>query len=188
MVAASGRQLGFWGGESEGDERASRAFARVQAMLGPDAVTVPEWRGGRGPADQVGRVPVHAVDLSRRELRPAAARQGPAADPPWPGRVPSPSPATVHAEPLPCEVVDPAGAAVSVSGRGALSGAPARLSVRGGSWVELEGWAGPWPVDERWWDPPAHRRRARFQVVDTDGRAHLLAVERGHWWVEATYD
>jgi protein ImuB len=182
VVAASGRQLGFWGGEAEGDERASRAFARVQGMLGPDAVTVPEWRGGRGPADQVGRVPVHAVDLSRRDLRPDAAR------PPWPGRVPSPSPATVHAEPLPCEVVDPAGAAVSVSGRGALSGAPARLSVRGGSWVELEGWAGPWPVDERWWDPPAHRRRARFQVIDVDGRAHLLAVERGQWWVEATYD
>ena len=51
-----------------------------------------------------------------------------------------------------------------------------------------EGWAGPWPVDERWWDPPAHRRRARFQVVDDDGEAHLLAVEGGRWWVEATYD
>jgi protein ImuB len=187
VMAASGRQLGFWGGEAEGDERASRAFARVQGLLGPDAVSVPEWRGGRGPAEQVGRVPVHAVDLSHRDLRANSGR-GAWSDPPWPGRVPPPSPATVHAEPVPCEVVDRAGAAVSVSGRGVVSNPPVRLSVRGGAWVDLEGWAGPWPVDERWWDPPARRRRARFQVVDTDGGAHLLVVEGGRWWVEATYD
>ena len=64
VVAATGRQLGFWGGEAAGDERAVRALARVQGLLGADAVTVPEWRGGRGPADQVVRVPAQAVDLS----------------------------------------------------------------------------------------------------------------------------
>jgi len=187
VVAAKGRQLGFWGGEAEGDERAARAFARVQGMLGPDAVSVPEWRGGRGPSDQIGRVPVHAVDLSRRDLHPDRGRRA-WSSPPWPGRVPRPSPATVHAEPLPCEVVDRGGVAVSVSGRGVVSAAPARLSVRGGAWVELEGWAGPWPADERWWDASTHRRRARFQVVDVDGGARLLTVEGGRWWVEATYD
>jgi protein ImuB len=50
------------------------------------------------------------------------------------------------------------------------------------------GWAGPWLLDERWWDPPVRRRRARFQVVTADGRAHLLVVEDGQWWLEATYD
>ena len=85
-------------------------------------------------------------------------------------------------------MVDAEGSAVWVGGRGSPSAAPARLSVDGGPWVEVAGWAGPWPVDERWWDPPAHRRRARFQVVGADGRAHLLAVENGRWWVEATYD
>ena len=53
---------------------------------------------------------------------------------------------------------------------------------------EVVAWAGPWLADERWWDPPAHRRRARFQVVTADGRAHLLAIEGGCWWAEATYD
>jgi protein ImuB len=184
VTAASGRQLGFWGGEAESDERAARALARLAGLLGPDAVTVPEWRGGRSPSDQIVRVAAHAVDLSRHDIRPAVASRAA----PWPGRVPSPSPATVHAEPLACEVVDRQGSVVSVDARGAASAAPARLSVRGGPWVDLTGWAGPWPTDERWWDPPAHRRRARFQVVDGDGRAHLLAVERGGWWVEATYD
>jgi protein ImuB len=187
VVAASGRQLGFWGGEARHDERAARAFARVQAMLGPDAVTVPEWRGGRGPGEQVGRVPVHAVDLGDRQLRPTVGAAA-WAEPPWPGRVPSPSPATVLAERQPCEVVDADGQPVVVSGRGVASAAPARLSVRGGPWVAVEAWAGPWPADERWWDPGAHRRRARFQVVDAAGSAHLLALEGGRWWVEAVYD
>ena len=35
------------------------------------------------------------------------------------------------------------------------------------------GWAGPWPLDERWWDEHRHRRMARFQVVTADGAAHL---------------
>jgi hypothetical protein len=43
-------------------------------------------------------------------------------------------------------------------------------------------------VDERWWDPPAHRRRARFQVETADGVVRLLTVEGGAWSVEALYD
>jgi protein ImuB len=54
--------------------------------------------------------------------------------------------------------------------------------------AEVVGWAGPWLLDERWWDPPVRRRRARFQVVTAGGRAHLLVVEDGQWWLEATYD
>src|SRR5690606_22463681 len=55
---ATGRQLGFWGGRSPEGERAERALARVQALLGPGSVLVPEWKGGRDPADQVRLVPV----------------------------------------------------------------------------------------------------------------------------------
>jgi len=183
VVAASGRQLGFWGGESAGDDRAERALARVQGLLGPDAVTVPEWRGGRGPGEQVVRVPVHTVDLTGPRLGRPEARATP-----WPGRVPSPSPAIVYPEPVPCDVVDADGQAVGVSGRGLITASPARLSGRGGPGAEVTAWAGPWPVDERWWDAPTHRRRARFQLVTADGRAHLVHLEGGRWWVEATYD
>jgi protein ImuB len=102
---------------------------------------------------------------------------------PWPGQVPPPAPATVHVPPLPTEVVDAAGAPVAVTGRGLLAAPPARLAG-----AAITAWAGPWLADERWWDPPAHRRRARFQMVTTDGVAHLVALENGRWWVEATYD
>ena len=184
VVAARGRQLGFWGGETLIDERILRAVARVQGTLGLEAVTVPELRGGRGPADRAARVPVTAVDLTAP--RPAA-RLG-TVTAPWPGRIPAPAPATVPDEPEPVEVVDAAGRPVGVTGRAEVTAPPARLSRSGRSSVAVAAWAGPWPVDERWWEPTRHRRRARFQVLDAEGTAHLLSVEAGRWWIEATYD
>src|SRR5205085_1064867 len=52
-----GRQLGFWGGEAVADERAGRALARLQGMLGPEAVVTAVVGGGRSPAEQVRLVP-----------------------------------------------------------------------------------------------------------------------------------
>lgn len=184
VVAARGRQLGFWGGETRVDERIWRAVARLQGQLGAEAVTVPEVRGGRSPAERVVRVPVATVDLT--EDRPAAAVEHVTA--PWPGQVPAPAPATVLADPEPVLVADARGAPVTVSGRTEVSAPLATLALAGRAPVALTAWAGPWPVDERWWDPDRHRRRARFQVVDQHGAAHLLAVEAGRWWREATYD
>ena len=156
-----GRQMGFWGGDRAVAERVARALARVQGMLGPEAVVVGVPAGGRSPGEQVQLVPWG-------ERPPAAAAA--AAGPPWPGRIPPPSPATVHAVPVPAEVAD------------------ARLSVAGGPWSAVTAWAGPWPVDERWWDDAAHRRRSRWQVLTADGTAHLLSQEGDRWEVEATYD
>jgi protein ImuB len=183
VVPARGRQLGFWGGSTAAADRAARGVARVQGLLGPEAVAVPELRGGRGPGERVALVPAGAVDLSvpRQAVAPGASAA------PWPGQVPAPAPGLVPVEPVPVQVVDEGGVVVAVSGRGLLVGVPHRLAVGGSSWVVVEAWAGPWPADERWWDPRAHRRRARFQVI-AGGRAHLLVLERGRWWLEATYD
>ncbi|HUQ39292.1 MAG TPA: DNA polymerase Y family protein [Acidimicrobiales bacterium] len=174
---ADGRQTGFWGSAAAVDERAARALARVQGMLGPDAVQTAVITGGRGPGEQVLLVPWG-------EPRP----EPPEAERPWPGRVPAPAPASVHAAPPVAEVVDGDGRAVVVTGRCAVSAPPARVSIGGAPWADVTGWAGPWPVDERWWDPPAHRRRARFQVTTSAGPALLLTVEAGAWSVAATYD
>ena len=106
---------------------------------------------------------------------------------PWPGQVPAPAPAIVYAEPLPAEVVDATGATVAVDGRGLLGPLPSRVRIQGRAWSPITGWAGPWLVDERWWDPAAHRRLVRLQAT-TDQGAYLLRLTGGRWWVEATYD
>ena len=69
-----------------------------------------------------------------------------------------------------------------------LTTAPTRLSIDRGPWEAITGWAGPWTADERWWDPSAHRRLARLQVVVGSGAAYLLLLEGGRWGVEASYD
>ena len=176
VVPDDGRQLGFWGGLKEADERAARGVARLQGLFGPDAVAVPERRGGRGPGERVGLVPAHGVRLGTEVTADDADR-------PWPGHLPAPSPAVVHPEPATVDLVDAEGEAVRVSGRGLLIGTPARVGGR-----EVIGWAGPWPSEERWWDPAASQRRARLQVVLAGGTAHLLSLERGCWSLEATYD
>jgi protein ImuB len=174
---AKGRQVGFWGGQRDGDERAGRALARVQGMLGPDAVVMAVEAGGRAPGEQVGLVPWgDSPPISDHQQRP------------WPGRVPSPAPATIFTRPVTAEVIDRYGSPVLVNGRGHAVSEPARLSIAGGHWTEVIGWAGPWPLDERWWDSEAHRRQARWQIVTADGAAHLLIVEHGRWSVEGSYD
>ncbi len=184
VMPARGRQHGFWGGETEADERAGRALARVQGMLGVAAVTIPERRGGRGPADVVVRAPFVGVDGDDGQ------RCGVALDAPWPGRVPSPLPTLLPTELLPIQVLDAKGALVWVSGRGTLSAEPSMVrfddAARGG--ISIAGWAGPWPCDERWWDQLTHRRRARLQLALVDGRALLVQIEQGSWSVEAMYD
>src|SRR3954447_12024329 len=100
-----GRQLGFWGGEAVADERAGRALARLQGMLGPDAVVTAVVGGGRSPAEQVRLVPWGDPREPALAVGPVRSAVG-VESPPWPGRVPAPAPATVHVDPVPAEVVD----------------------------------------------------------------------------------
>jgi protein ImuB len=248
VIPDRGRQLGFWGEETETEQRAARALARIQGLLGPEAVGTARLRGGRDPADRVALTPAADPPPSdpgspgsgspslgssvsdfpasssrvsdpaafllpriaghRRPVIPApgipdrrapgARGHGPVGTPgagpgdlrgavPWPGQVPAPAPTIVYARPLPAEVVDATGATVAVDGRGLLGPLPSRVRIQGRAWSPITGWAGPWLVDERWWDPAAHRRLVRLQAT-TDQGAYLLRLTGGRWWVEATYD
>ncbi len=176
LVRATGRQLALWG-DAVVSDRVARAAIRVQAMLGHERVTRPVAAGGRRPGEQVLLVPFGDAGVPQRP-----------ADRPWPGQIPAPSPATVYPAPQPASVTDSAGEVVSVGGRAGLSAAPARLSVDGGPARLVTAWAGPWPVTQRWWDPPQACRQARFQLVTDDGHAWLAALQDGRWQIEARYD
>ena len=165
----------LWGGLGEEDRlRARRALVRVQGLLGPDAVKVPILSGGRSPIERITFIPLGDEPV-------------PAANPdqPWPGQLPEPSPTVLLDDPV--EVLDVDGNPVRVTARGLFTADPVRLEAPGCA-GRLSWWAGPWPVDERWWDPERHSRRARFQVVTDDGIARLVVLERGRWSVAATYD
>lgn len=179
IVPETGRQLALWGGASAADERAARAFARIQGLLGPEAVCLPVRTGGRRPGEMIALVPWgDARDV------PAAAT----ADRPWPGSLPPPHPTTVLALPSSVDVLSADGASVRVSRRGSIDAEPVSVRLPGESAVAITGWAGPWPLEERWWDVQAARRQARLQVTTESGRALLLVLEGGAWWLEAAWD
>jgi protein ImuB len=195
--ADEGLQLGLWGGQSDADRRAARAIARLTTLTSDDAVAVPVWNGGRLPADRYRWVPAATVDLDGRARAVSSAGTGSGPDGPWPGTLPSPSPATVFERPYPAEVLDEHGSPVRVSARGAVSGHPSTLLLltgddatgwRRGRPRSIVAWAGPWPVEERWWEPLRHRRLARFQVVTDDHDGYLVVAEHQRWWVSARYD
>ncbi len=195
--ADDGMQLGLWGGQSEADRQAARAIARLTTLTSEAAVTVPVWHGGRLPADRYRWVPASLVDLDQRVRAVSAAGTASSPAGPWPGTLPSPSPATVFVEPHPAEVLDEHGEPVRVSARGMVSGRPSTLLLltgddatgwRRGRPRPIVAWAGPWPIEERWWEPDGQRRLARFQVVTDDHDGYLVVAEHRRWWISARYD
>lgn len=179
-----GVQESLWTGSGErsadtrdADDRAARALARVQGLLGPEAVRTAVRGGGRSPLDRITWIRWG----DPREPR-ASAEQ------PWPGQLCAPSPATVFPRPRPVRVTDAGLAPIGVTGRYLVTATPALLTIGSNTPEVIEGWAGPWPVEERWWDTENSRRRARFQVLTVGGSAWLLSVENGQWWAEARYD
>jgi protein ImuB len=188
VIHDDGRQLTLWGPESAGAahgaggpggdlEQIDRALARVQGMLGPDAVVTAVVGAGRDVREQVRLVSWGEP----RDVLPADAC-------PWPGRLPAPSPATVLSSSRPAVVTDPDGMPVTVTGRCAVTAPLSWLRVGQQPPAAITGWAGPWPLDVRWWDRLTPRRRARFQIATADGAGLLLMCENGRWSVEALYD
>lgn len=183
VVSAGALQLPLWGDLGAGDQadrqRARRVLVRVQGLLGPDAVQVPVLSGGHGPAERI-------------TLTPLGDELVPRADPeqPWPGRLPEPSPSVLLDDPV--ELVDAQRNPIRVTSRGLFSADPVRLVVRGRD-SPLRWWAGPWSVDERWWDPDrtVSGRVARAQVLldgGEPGPALLLCYRQRRWYLEGAYE
>jgi hypothetical protein len=175
VVRATGHQLALWG-EAVISDRVARAAMRVQAMLGHEAVLRPVLGGGRDVAERVNHVPFG------EEMQPRLP-----VGPPWPGGIMGAAPSMVYPFAREADVTDEDGAAITVTGRCVVSAVPAWLAADGEPPLRITGWAGPWPLSERWWDPAAARRRARFQLLTGDGRAWLAAVQDGRWLIEAEY-
>jgi protein ImuB len=186
-------QQALWGTSGADDERAHRALARLATLLGHGSVLTAVADGGRTPAERTRLIP---WGDERTPLN------GP--DRPWPGRLPAPAPSVLLDPPRPVQVLDASGRQVTVTERGAVSEAPAQLSY-GNQPVPITAWAGPWPVDDRWWEGHRPRRRARFQLVDPRGRAYLAtctlpgspvgthplpqaSTDAAVWTLDAVYD
>ena len=181
VVPTGVHQQSLWGGSGERDERARRALARVQTLLGHGGVLTPVRDGGRDPAQ-------------RSRLVPWGDERAPVRSPeqPWPGALPAPAPTVLLDPPRPARVLDDTGRTVRVTDRGLMPRPPTTFALGDEPPVAITSWAGPWPVDEQWWRPESARRVVRCQIVDVRGRAYLVSTagDAGDaaWQVDAIYD
>ena len=207
LVADAGRQAALWGGVRDGDRHAQRAVRRVADMNGAESITVPEWRGDRDPARSFEFVRSDAVDLEHRAAGgtgvAGGARNMSGRD--WRGALPSPSPSIVfdiaqgsRRDAPEIDVIDSVGHSIVVDARHTMSGEPVRVII-GEHRYDVVAWAGPWPVEERWWDPRRARRAVRLQLLvrsrssvrgaeSNDRSIAMVAVlERRAWRLAALY-
>lgn len=186
MVVDVGRQASLWGGERDGDRHAQRAIRRVVDMHGAESVTIPTWRGGRDPARWFEFVRSDAVDLERRVVREVAMPVT------WRGSLPSPAPSLVFdaAPDAHIDVHGTDGRSVGVTSRHTMSDEPAVVRM-GSATYDVLAWAGPWPVEERWWDAQRARRAVRLQLLlrerGTEQTRAMIAVLEHHVWRRAAW-
>lgn len=168
-------ERGLWG--TGPDENVHSGLSRLQGMVGHRGVLTATPSGGRSPAERQTLVPWGDRPLVARDPKK-----------PWPGALPPPAPATVYEVPRQIAVQDARGRPVAVDERGELSASPAIMLSQTGARRSLTAWAGPWPLEERWWDAAATRSTQRFQAVDGEGVAWLLVLDGEGWWAEGRYD
>ncbi len=182
------RQLKLWGGVTQVDETAGRAIGRLTELLGSTAVQLVKWQGGRDLQENFQLVSASHFQLRQSELVTTTDK------PKWRGSLPTPSPSVVYSEPPLVQVVDKDKNLLRVSARHELSAEPKQLIINQQNYKVIS-WAGPWPVEEKWWDTARSRRLVRLQVVIEkllpDGsqqvQALLVALEHGEWSIAAIY-
>ena len=175
-----GVQLGLWGGRTQADEWAARAVARLATLAGAEHVVVPAASGGRLPGDAFAWVPAVTADLAEPAQR-LTPTEGP-----WPGSLPSPSPAVVYAEPLAIDVLDSDRRPVRVTGRGSGQRGPATVQ-RGGIDRAGGGMGRTVAVGGTLVGRRRARRSARFQLLTGSGSLLLVCLERQRWWLLGDY-
>jgi protein ImuB len=184
-------QAVLWGGNEENTERAARAVMQMCAVDDCVRVTVPQWEGGRDITMAYSQVLAHTVDITHSQH--SAARVGATKNRTqnWSGSLPMPWPAWVATQPIDINIVDADRRHVGVTGRHELTSVPASVEM-GRRRYRIEKVGGPWPVEERWWDPRRARRHVRAQLLVRNAqgstRVFLVVLENNAWKLIARYD
>ncbi|PWF26688.1 hypothetical protein [Ancrocorticia populi] len=179
LLPAGYRPQPLWGGQSVSEHQATKAALRLQSLLGEESIAVPYRVGSRIPSE---RYRTRAWNEA-----PDHEDQG---ELPWPGSIPEPPPCLLHTEPIAVNLLGACGHQLQVSGEGELgcpqgcaAQQPSLLRGRGGD-IAITRFAGPWIIEQRWWDHPV--RRAYLQVAGA-GIGVLVYIENNEWKEEGRY-
>jgi protein ImuB len=178
----SAESVTLWDVRDDNTERVVRALARAAVVDEQAFFSVPVWKGGRD-VSTYGLIDVSLIDLHARNESCDKNSE-------WNGSIPSPRPLTLCDPGIMVSLQDALSRPIYVTGRHELSAAPTKVCFPNGATWRVLSWAGPWPIEERWWDPHRCRRHARMQVLaESRGNtiAWMLSVESRQWKITGIY-
>lgn len=169
----------LWGAQAS--DEAQRVIARVQSSLGISAVKTPVVVGGRGVRERIDLIDYgESVDVQARRARGR-----------WLGKIPPPLPARLGDGAAKVNLRASAaagGMTVYVTSEAVLNADPAIAEIDHERF-DVIGWAGPWPVDDGWWQGKAAVARLQVVAVDKQNRPRAwLLLWAGRWEVEAEFE
>lgn len=174
VMSSHRRQISMFGADPATDDDALRTLSRIKTIVGDDSISELVPTGGRMPSEivqlreymsNVDELNVVSETLFGDENELSCQLF-------WPGSIVGRVPMCEYIKPMPARLLDKRGEPIKVHANGIANAEPAFLeSALVGGRVEVTNFAGPWPLEDRWWDG-SRRRFCRYQI-NIDNSAFL---------------
>lgn len=194
VMSSNRRQVSLFGVDPSLDEDALRAIARVKSLVGDSSVVELKIVGGRMPGESVEFLEYskNLDDLTSEGFKDSLFESLDESDLScnlyWPGAVVGKSPMCNFDPPEKAKLLDASNNPIKVHATGLASGDPKYIEskVLKPPRQEIKDFAGPWPLEDRWWDEKKRRRMCRFQIT-CDSGAYLVVTSGDSAGVAAVY-
>lgn len=183
VVGSHRRQISLFGADPSRDEDALRVVERVKGLVGGTSVVELVPIGGRMPGESVVfREFSHTLDdLTSSGFRSNLFVDADESDLScalhWPGAVIGKAPMCEYSPPVSARLLDSQNYPIRIHATGLANADPAFIEC--GALTpgrqEITNFAGPWPLEDRWWDSDKRRRVCRFQITCESG-AYLIVT------------
>lgn len=183
VIPAHKKQVSLFGLDPSRDEDALRVIERIKSLVGDENVVELNPVGGRMPGEVVEFCEYSKTfdDLINSGLKSSLFSQADESDLSctlfWPGAIVGRSPMVDVNPPVSARLLDANNDPVCVHATGLLKSEPKffECSAVKPSRQDVKDFAGPWPLEDAWWDEKKKRRLVRFQIVCESG-AYLVTT------------
>jgi protein ImuB len=171
------RQISLFGSDVATDTDALRVIDRMKALVGESSVVELVARGGRMPGEAVAFREFSRTldDLTTKDLFSRSDESDLSCALYWPGAIVGKTPMCSYEPGAQARLLDADNDPVRVHATGIMKTEPVYIEspVLSPGRQEVTNFAGPWPLEDYWWDEKKRRRVCRFQIVCEAG-AYLV--------------
>ena len=175
------RQISLFGADPARDADALTSIERIKSIIGNESVCLLEAVGGRMPSEAIKYVEYTKTleDLTASTYKDSLfnlEENNLSCNLYWPGAIIGRTPMIQYDKPVAARLLDGNNLPIRIHATGLANADPKFLesSLLHGR-AEISNFAGPWPLEDRWWDEEKHRRICRYQIV-CENKAYLVTT------------